>query len=73
MDNKMHLLQEALCQLTVLCESYRLTHCYDIFYGFSEGDFCVLDIINQIAEYALNTVTVFFFAFINAYYFGVPV
>ena len=33
----------------------------------------VLDIINQIAEYALKTVTVFFIAFINAYYFGISI
>ena len=33
----------------------------------------VLDIVNQIAEYALNTVTVFFIAFINAYHFGIAI
>ena len=35
----MHLIQEALYQLTGLCKSYRLTHWCDIFYGFLEGDF----------------------------------
>ena len=34
----MHLIQEALYQQTGLCETYRLTHCWDIFYRFSEGD-----------------------------------
>ena len=33
----------------------------------------VLDLLNQIAEYVLNTVTVFFIAFINAYYFGTSI
>ena len=33
----------------------------------------VLDIVNQIAEYALNTVTVFFIAFINSYRFGISI
>ena len=37
---------------------------FDIFTG-------VLDIVNQIAEYALNTVTVFFIVFIDAYHFGI--
>ena len=38
----------------------------DIFTSF-------LDIVNQIAEYALNTVTVSFIDFINAYHFGIPI
>ena len=33
----------------------------------------VLDIVNQIAEYALNTVTVCFIAFINVYHFGISI
>ena len=33
----------------------------------------VFDIVNQIAEYALNTVTVFFIVFINAYHFGISI
>ena len=32
-----------------------------------------LDIVNQITEYVLNTVTVFFIAFINAYHFGISI
>ena len=33
----------------------------------------VLDIVNQIAEYAPNTVTVFFIVFINACHFGISI
>ena len=33
----------------------------------------VLDIVNQISEYALNTVTVSFIAFIYAYHFGISI
>ena len=33
----------------------------------------VLNIVNQIAEYTINAVTVFFIAFINAYHFGVSI
>ena len=74
----MHLTQEALYQLTGLCESYRLTRTGGTYFMASHRETfdifkSVLDIVNQIAEYALNTVTVFFIVFINAYRFGISI
>ena len=41
----------------------------ETFHIFTSG----LDIVNQIAEYDLNTITSFFIAFINAYHFGISI
>ena len=78
MNIEMHVIQEALYQLTGLCESYRLTHCLDILYGVSEGDVIFsqvswISLIKLLNMCSIQSRTVFFIAFINAYHFGIAV